>query len=350
MAVLSKTVSAELVQRGMAAALRAGVGAEQFRQLTGIAPGLAQQSGARVEARGYLAMLSLLDALPEPVNLIMPTDTQRWGEPFITKIAVVSNAPNLVAAFDKCIAYRPLIGEVDAMWYRRAGDEFEFEFQLEGNARSALIALNSLDGILSLARSYCGQGRDAIRQPLLELTGQQPPAWRRLVRDAGCPLRFGQARNRLRFSAPRALDPYGKHNSMLYHLFCRKAEDEMRAIAARHSFAARVQARLEHLMQPWPVALEGHDAGQQLLQATCDHFRLSRSSLHRRLQKESSSFQAIHTRLRMAQAKRLLVQDQTCLSEVAALLGFSSAAVFSRFFSQQAGITPSRYKAANCLR
>ena len=346
-----KTVSAELARRGMAVALRAGIGGEQFQRLTGIAPHSVVQVDGRIAGSRYLAMLNLLDRLAEPGDLVVPEGDICWSEPFATKIAIVSNAPNLLAAFDHCIAYRPLIGEVDAMSFKRAGDDFEFEFRLDGEARTALMALNSLKGIVQLAQVYRGAG---LAQPLIELTGAEPPAWRRLLRGVPCPVRFGQARNRLRFSAPRAQEPYAQHNPMLYQLFRNKADADMRALRQRDSFCARVEDFLAGLMlreqqqvsdasdvSPWA-------APSRVLLATCQQFGLSRSALHRRLQKEGSHFQDIYTRVRLAEAKRLLMLDQACLFDISDRLGFSSASVLTRFFSQQTGMTPSHFKSRHC--
>jgi len=338
-----KTVSAELVRRGMAVALRAGIGAEQFQRLTGIAQHSVAQTDGRIAGSRYTAMLNLLDRLPEPGDLVVPEGDVCWREPFATKIAIVSNAPDLLAAFDHCIAYRPLIGEVDAMSFKRAGDDFEFVFHLDGEARTALMALNSLKGIVQLAQGYGGAG---LAHPSIELTGAEPPAWRRLLRGVPCPVRFGQARNRLRFSAPRAQHPFEQHNPMLYQLFRGKADREMRDLRQRDSFCARVEDFLAGLLLRQQQG-DGNLWGvpQQMLLATCDHFGLSRSALHRRLQKEGSHFQAICTRVRLAEAKRLLMLDQACLFDISDMLGFSSASVLTRFFSQQTGMTPSHFKA-----
>lgn len=347
MGMANKTVSADLARRGMAVALRAGIGSEQFRALTGIAEHMALQPGGRIAGSHYTAMLNVLDRLPEPGDLVVPDGEVCWSDPFATKIAIVSNAPNLLAAFEQCIAYRPLIGEVDAMSFKRAGDDFEFEFHLDGEARTALMALNSLHGMLKLAQVYRPA---AALQPLIELTGSEPPAWRRLLRSVDCPVRFNQARNRLRLCVPGAADPYGQHNPMLYQLFCHKAQRDMRALRQRDSFCARVEDFLGELMLR---EQQGMDAGawtapMQALLLTCHHFALSRSALHRRLQKEGSNFQALHTRVRLAEAKRLLVRDRSCLFEISDALGFSSASVFTRFFSQHTGMTPSHFKACHC--
>lgn len=342
-----KTVSAELVRRGMAVALRAGIGGEQFQRLTGIAQHSVVQADGRIDGNRYTAMLNLLDRLAEPGDLVVPEGDICWSEPFATTIAIVSNAPNLLLAFEHCITYRPLIGEVDAMSFKRAGDDFEFEFRLDGEARTALMALNSLKGIVQLAQVYRGAG---LSQPLIELTGAEPPAWRRLLRGVPCPVRFGQARNRLRFSAPRAQEPYAQHNPMLYQLFRNKADADMRALRQRDAFCARVEDFLGQLVlreqqglgaSPWA-------APSRVLLATCDQFGLSRSALHRRLQKEGSHFQAIYASVRLAEAKRLLLLDQACLFDIGDMLGFSSASVFTRFFSQQTGMTPSHFKARYC--
>ena len=343
-----KTVCAELARRGMAVALRGGIGGVQFQRLTGISGHGVLQPGARVPGSQYTAMLNVLDRLPDPGDLVLPDGDVCWHEPFATKIAIVSNAPDLLTAFAQCIAYRPLIGEVDTMSFRQAGDDVEFVFQLDGEARTPLMALNSFHGIIRLAQVYRAS---AALQPLIELTGSEPPAWRRLLADVPCPVRFNQARNRLRLSAPWASEPYGQHNRMLYRLFCQRADLDMHALRRRHSFGARIEDFLAGLLREQLAADAGPWAapGQAML-ATCHQFDLSRSALHRRLQKEGSNFQAIYTSVRLAEAKRLLMLDQACLFEISDMLGFSSASVFTRFFSHQTGMLPSHFKARHCRR
>ena len=46
----------------------------------------------------------------------------------------------------------------------------------------------------------------------------------------------------------------------------------------------------------------------------------------------------------------LFAVGQACLFEISDMLGFSSASVFTRFFSHQTGMLPSHFKARHCRR
>jgi len=50
------------------------------------------------------------------------------------------------------------------------------------------------------------------------------------------------------------------------------------------------------------------------------------------------------TARRFALARQVLSQDRLKINQVADQLGFGSVATFSRWFSQQAGISPSKFR------
>lgn len=77
---------------------------------------------------------------------------------------------------------------------------------------------------------------------------------------------------------------------------------------------------------------------------------MSERTLKRHLQLQGSSFSAILNDVRFSEAKRLLLQKQYDIQDIAGLVGYNEATNFIRAFKKQFGITPSEYrksKAAN---
>lgn len=70
------------------------------------------------------------------------------------------------------------------------------------------------------------------------------------------------------------------------------------------------------------------------------------STLRRNLLRENTSFQAVLDCLRMQRALALLRETELTIEELAAILGFSSAGVFSRAFKGWTGQAPSIYRLA----
>jgi AraC-like DNA-binding protein len=68
------------------------------------------------------------------------------------------------------------------------------------------------------------------------------------------------------------------------------------------------------------------------------------STLRRNLLRENTSFQAVLDCLRMQRALALLRDTELTIEELAAVLGFSSAGVFSRAFKGWTGQSPSVYR------
>ncbi len=70
---------------------------------------------------------------------------------------------------------------------------------------------------------------------------------------------------------------------------------------------------------------------------------ISTLTLYRRLQKESTSYQAIKNNIRREVAIQKLVTDRLSVEEVSALVGFTEARSFTRAFKQWTGLTPREY-------
>jgi AraC-like DNA-binding protein len=74
------------------------------------------------------------------------------------------------------------------------------------------------------------------------------------------------------------------------------------------------------------------------------HLGVDRRTVHRRLAAEGKSFTQLLDAARRDVAARQLTQGDQPLTEVAAMVGFSSLSTFSRWFRQTSGVQPSEYR------
>jgi AraC-like DNA-binding protein len=72
---------------------------------------------------------------------------------------------------------------------------------------------------------------------------------------------------------------------------------------------------------------------------------MDRRILQRRLAAEDQSFSGILHATRAALAERYLNNDRYSMTEVSQLLGFEAPSAFSRWFSQQFGVSPTKWRA-----
>ncbi|MGL5600947.1 MAG: helix-turn-helix transcriptional regulator [Silvania sp.] len=90
-------------------------------------------------------------------------------------------------------------------------------------------------------------------------------------------------------------------------------------------------------------------AGQEIspnaiMAKVCQHLRISRWTLNRRLQGESATFSQLLARKQLSLSMRLLRQSTLSIQEISDRLGFSSHSVYSRFFKQHTQVTPMQYR------
>jgi AraC-like DNA-binding protein len=84
--------------------------------------------------------------------------------------------------------------------------------------------------------------------------------------------------------------------------------------------------------------------GMPSFTAIAEHLHMSESSLRRRLQKESTSYQVLKNEVRCEVAIDKLLNEQVKVAELAEYLGFTEPSSFIRSFKGWTGLTPKAYK------
>ncbi|MDT8989912.1 AraC family transcriptional regulator ligand-binding domain-containing protein [Curvibacter sp. APW13] len=122
-------------------------------------------------------------------------------------------------------------------------------------------------------------------------------------------------------------------------------DDVMRDIDARCTALGRTPPRSD---VGWPayimMALRETQGTQVTLEDIARRVNVSARTIDRHLKKEGTGFRELSDKVRFERACDLLCQPGSSITEVAAQLGFSDAANFSRAFKRVQGISPGEYQ------
>lgn len=83
--------------------------------------------------------------------------------------------------------------------------------------------------------------------------------------------------------------------------------------------------------------------GQLSRPVIADNMKLHERALHRKLQSEGYTFEALVDEVRITEAKKLLAHDAIPMSQIAGLLGYNEQSSFNRAFKRWFEMTPKKY-------
>lgn len=179
--------------------------------------------------------------------------------------------------------------------------------------------------VMALVHILIGQ---SYRPHALELSYPAPPHVARYSELFGCPVRFGQARNRLIIPRAWFALPLASHSPI--------AAAELKSLLearARSQQVPNTVAAIEHVLeQTGNVAMSVEEVATAL--------GLSSRTLRRRLTEAGTSFRALSERLRARAAQHLLRDEGMTVAEAGEHLGFSDARAFRRAFKRWVGEVP----------
>lgn len=126
-------------------------------------------------------------------------------------------------------------------------------------------------------------------------------------------------------------------------------------LKAEATLQAILEAQVVALIQKLPKGEATTDAvrrhvagevgeGQPTLEQIAPRLHMSPRTLHRRLQKEGTSFRQILGEVRRELASHHLMERRLAIGEIAFLLGFSEPSAFHRAFKRWTGHTPPTYR------
>jgi AraC-like DNA-binding protein len=297
----------------------------------GIAPGLLNQSAARVTAHQYVALFQLvMDKLDD--EFLGFLSRRMRGGTFALLVRCTLGAATLEDALRRLRKTFGLLQDDVELLHVRDGDLF---------------------GLRLAFRSPDVASKTFLHELLLRVF------WRLIVWLHGT--RLKGARFDFAFPAPAHVAEYAKvfpgsvrfdqpHTTMWFDATSLDApmlRDERAATKflaqapgiviipqrSEHAVSARVRAHLQAARPAWPD-----------LSATADALHLSTSTLQRHLAAEGLSFQTVKDQLRLDAAIVRLATSDVALTTLALELGFADSPAFQRAFKNWTGSAPGAYR------
>jgi AraC-like DNA-binding protein len=244
---------------------------------------------------------------------------------------VVRSSGDLRSALHAMIRYGQLNTRGIVATLTVAESTATLEMAVEGPyGGAAAISEDTLVGrYFLIIRSLLGGG---WRPTAVMLSHAPPPGTVSFSRFFGAPVHFNALRTALEFPAADLDRPSVGGAAE------RRAELESAAEIAAAAFPIGFEERVRGM-------IHGHLADPELsVEQIAVLSGMSRRSLNRRLAERGTTFARLLRSVRFDIARRLLVESETPLSDVAAAIGYGDPSVFSAAFRAWSGISPREWR------
>lgn len=312
-----------------------GISAESALAGSGIEPAQVGNPATRVSARQTLAVFANAQRLSQDPALAL-----RAGKRIhVTHLGLYGYALLSSAtprdAIDFAIRYRPLASPLIGLDFAEISGHPAWTFSdIRGLGIDSdlfrFVMEFQLGTQLSLHADILG---DAVVPSEVRAVYAAPPHAERYQMLLGCPARFKQTRNELRFDAACMTRKLTYANPITAALVRETCDQLLAGLHAKSGLASRVSGLLLENPGQFPD-----------IETVAGALHMTSRTLRRKLQMQGASYQAILTDVRKQLAINYLRQTRMTTEDIAATLGFSDAANFRHAFKKWSGKTPGEYR------
>jgi AraC-like DNA-binding protein len=245
---------------------------------------------------------------------------------------LVASAGDLRSALHDIVRYGHLNQREGAVTLTVSGNVATLRFALTGPFSGADIAFEDLavGRFFRMIRTALG---GTWRPTAVMLSHAPPPRVAASYRQFfGAPVRFNAVGAALEFPAADL------ERATAGGVGDRRAELETAASNASDALAIGFEEKVR-----WMIHARLSDPGLSVEQVAALN-GMSRRSLNRRLAVRGVTFARLLRSVRLTTARRLLVESETPLSEIAAAIGYDESSVFSNAFRTWSGVSPREWR------
>jgi AraC-like DNA-binding protein len=336
-----RTVSNRIACAAWQVAQAAGISPDLFSARTGIAAQDLADAGGRIDGVRHRKLVELMVSVgPASEQLVDERCSLFPDFPVLGNLCL--NARTLREAIKAFIAYRPIIGEFDFLFFNETAQSAQFEYVAEFAPDSSLQALANFRVLATLIRMYDGAHHTVFR---VALSGNEPPRSRDGFSDFfGAAVQYRAQANRMQFPATALDRPFPQFNAALAPYLRQQAQQELLRVQQHSLFSASVAGLIREIIAQEP---EDGCASAPLLAQICARLNMSRWTLRRQLQAEGVHFSELEARVRLGEACRLLTDTRLSVAQISERLGFSSQSAFTRFFRSRHASAPIAFRQAS---
>lgn len=247
--------------------------------------------------------------------------------PFQPALLAFSCSPDIRTGLSRLALFKPLCAPIRLELIER-DERFDVVFHPEGQHRMPhIMAATEIVFFLELARAFTAHPVVPRGVELPDLA-QVTPAYRAFV---GGPIRQG-SHARLSLTSEDARRPLISADTELYRLVERELTSRLEATLGDTDIVQRVRRTLIELLPSGQVSVDGVAA----------RLGLSRRSLQRKLQENSTTFQSVLDMTRSSLAMTYLREKNLSAEETSYLLAYQDPNSFYRAFHDWTGMTPAQ--------
>jgi AraC-like DNA-binding protein len=245
---------------------------------------------------------------------------------------VLQQQETLEDAILTLVRYQHLLGDLLTFNFEPEGDSALVRTQIVSNIdfvpRQAHEAVAAI-----LARAFTEIGGRAWQPDCLHFMHAAPRSLEVHHRVLGCPVVFGSDVNGIVYSREtlRARNPSYRANLAAY---ANSYFEEQFPSAPPQTLADRTRRALYLLLA----------SGSASIESVASHISVSPRTLQRRLEAEGTGFSAVLNAVRKELVVRHLLNNVHSLAAVGEMLGYTSPAAFTRWFSSEFGMSPSVWR------
>ncbi len=308
-----------------------GITPNEIEKMTGIDASLVGESEVKIEIP---KMVRLWDAgiktTSDPaLGLNLRGNYGKHFTHFVVTIA--RNSTTLAEAARHWSRYAKLISEVDQIDIAESDDQYILTYS---NTCSKLQCISMIEHDMSKAVCYMRELTQQDCHPL-EVTFCYPePEYRSLYDEIfQCPLHFNQKENRIVMPRDLMQTKIIGRDHHLHAVLKKHADSLLQVYEQSELFSQKVETWLT----------ENLPLGKLTLDSAADYLNVSRSTLHRKLKQEQTSFSDILEKTRKELACYYFKSGMNNV-QTAFLLGFTDPSSFQHAFRRWYGVSPGEFR------
>lgn len=257
---------------------------------------------------------------------------QSYGKNYMHfAIMIALNSETLLEAANSWSAYAMLVNDIDRAQIHEKEDHFICTYACSSpEYENRWIPEHHFSYLMDCARRMSGQDFSPVA---VWFRHKDPGYADEYRKNLGCPVHFNRSENLMMVKKEDMMRPIIAPDPYLKALLKKHADGIVEQYTRNRSMKEKVRTLISKKLH----------TGQISVQLVSDAMNMDRSTLHRRLKKEGTTFRTLLTETRRDLAKKYLIQGLSA-SQTAYLIGFTEPSTFHHAFKRWYGQNPGEFR------
>ncbi|MCA2015037.1 AraC family transcriptional regulator [Vibrio tritonius] len=250
------------------------------------------------------------------------------------------NSSSLKNALDNYIQYRSIIGNVDTIEIKYAGNKVEIEYFYEFSELDyQFVSMINFIFISFLVSHYLGE-KITFK---VQSKSQSNNIFLNIFNYWDCDVEWESSRNIISFSTDNLNTYYAKFNDAIFFILKKIVDSEYSDLINVDNAKKLVETSIREMINSCDFDFKSSKA----LNEICLRLNISKTTLSRRLKSLDTSYKIIEKQVKLEEAIKMLNNSELSIGDISYKLGFASQSAFNKFFSDATKSTPLKFRRTN---